>query len=145
MRLGAGETFEKILVSDNDIEVQKLIDGYNPLPEAKEEAKLRIKQEIEDHFNSIKAKYPSIELERFAIIELEYEKYQADNSASIPTITAIAASRGVTVAQQLSEIGQKLNAYKNLVNTAIGKRDKLFDQIDSETNFQNLDNIKYEG
>lgn len=95
---------DRLVVSD-EAAVQKLIDGYDPLPYAKREKKRRIAEEA---FERVKMLCPAIE--SYAQLELEVERW----------LSIAPAARSPTV------------AYKKLIDTVVAARN-AFAQVNDAT------------
>lgn len=128
----------------SDVAVNFIISNFDPLPVERRRAKVRIVAEINEHFAELENSYPEIEKKRFIVQEWEYDRWIVDDSSPTPTIDAIANRSGRDRLLQIQSVGEKLAAYREPITNAIGDRQKLFDQIEAELDWQALSQVKYE-
>lgn len=128
-------------VSSNDEAVQAIIDNYDPIPQARLDAKERIRKQLEDEMLAIELAYPRFEVLTWAYQRLEVEAWELDNTAPTPTIDAIALSSGIDRITQLNKTAINVNAYKNASNHLAGLRQKLFREIDGINDYNTLQAI----
>ncbi len=81
--------------------------------------------------SAITKQYPTSEINSWPKQEAEARAYQADNTAAVPFIEALAAARGITVADQVTRIIAKADAYAATAAAAVGKRQALVDQVNA--------------
>lgn len=80
---------------------------------------------------TITAGYPASEVLSWPKQEAEARSWTANAGAPTPLIDALAAGRGIIMADLVSRIIQKADAFAALSGQMIGKRQNLEDQIDS--------------
>lgn len=139
------ELANNVWVSSNDVAVQAIIDAFDPLPYERAQAKLRVMNQIQAAANFIEASYASVEKQTWPYQRLEVEAYLADSNAPTPTIDAIAASAEEPRATTLANAVEKVGQFKAFTNTLVGKRRKLYAQIEAETDWQVISQINYVG
>lgn len=136
---------DNVWVSSDDVAVQAIIDAYDPLPYERAQAKLRVMSQIQSAANFIEAAYASVERQTWPYQRLEVEAYLLDSNAPTPTIDAIALSAEEPRATTLANAIEKVAQFKAFSNNLIGKRRKLYAQIDAETDWQVISQINYTG
>lgn len=72
--------------------------------------------------------YLGVERETWHVQQREAEAWQADPAANVPMITALAAARGITVADLVSKIMENVNAFRVASGVILGKQQALIDQ-----------------
>lgn len=77
----------------------------------------------------IRREYPQFEIDTWPDQEAEARAWIADNSAVTPTLSGIAAERGVTVAELVPKVIEKADLYRPTATAVIGKRQRLEDAI----------------
>ena len=92
----------------------------------------------DDATSDISSKYPRSEMDTWPEQVKEAEAYQADNSASVPMLETIANARGITVADQADRVMTRFSQYTAQVGQAVGKRQKLEEQIQTIAADSNL-------
>jgi antitoxin component HigA of HigAB toxin-antitoxin module len=97
-----------------------------------------IKAACEAELSALQASYPESEVLSWDKQEREARDYQADSMASVPLITALAEARGVTVADLAGRIIQKADAYTATIGAVLGKRQKLEDQLNQMTSWEEM-------
>ena len=89
------EQLDGVWVSSDDIAVQAIIDAYDPLPEAKTEAKERIRDQSNSVASKDNDKYPAFERQTWVDQETEARDWIVDNTFPTPMMDEIALRRGV--------------------------------------------------
>lgn len=136
------QTINKGLLSDE--EVQDLIDYYDPIPKAKNDAKERIRKQSESLMIDIENSYPSFERQTWPYQRLEVEAWEKDNSTPTPTIDAIAVSRQISRDEHLSKTLAKTNEFKSMSNHLAGRRQYFEDLIDNSTDLDFISSVNFE-
>ncbi len=75
--------------------------------------------------------YPERELLTFDKQEAEARTYQADSGASVPLLTALAASRGISVADLAARVIAKADTFTAASGHLIGQRQRLEDALEA--------------
>lgn len=133
-----------VWVSNNDTEVQAIINDYNPVIDAKNEAKKRIREQSEAIAESIKGNYPDFEMQIWPYQRLEVEAWDLDKDAPTPTCDAVALARGLDRVEQLERTLAKTTAFKNFVNLLVGKKQYYEDLIESLNDVAEINAINFE-
>jgi hypothetical protein len=131
-------------ISDNDVEVQKIINEYNPLPDAREQAKLRIREQSEHIMSVVQSAYPDFERQTWPYQRLEIEAWTQDNTTPTPTLDAIAMSRGVDREAFLSRVTEKTSEFKALSNRVVGRKQHFSDLIDASADLAFINSVNFE-
>ena len=135
----------RVWVSSNDVEVQKIIDSFDYVLCEQEKANKRINEQLQEYLNNlISSKYSRAEQDTFPYQRLEIEAHTKDPSSLTPTIDKIALNRGVSRDDQLSKVGAKTAYFTDLTDTAIGKSQKLKDQVKASTDLDYINSINFE-
>lgn len=88
-----------------------------------------INTECNQRLAAVTAAYPSSEIASWDKQELEARAYMADPAASVPLITTLAQSRGLTVADLAARILAKADQYAVKAGAIIGRRQARVDQV----------------
>lgn len=131
-------------VTSNDEAVQAIIDSYDPLPRAKQEARQRIIKQCQDAAAVMENAYPEIEKRTFTRQEAEARAYVADNSAATPILSAIASARGLTVGELANRVIAHSDLFTAQAAALIALRQAKEDQIDNSTDWREVQNINLE-
>jgi predicted component of type VI protein secretion system len=129
------------MTSQDEINVQSLLDNYDPLPKFRERAKQRLIEEFEQATLEIESAYPEVEKRTFIKQEDEARAFIADNTTPTPTLTPIAQARSLTVQEIANRVIIKADTYTAQVSALIGLRQAKEDQIDIETDLDVLETI----
>jgi len=92
--------------------------------------KFELSAACDNDLRNITTIYPAAERATWDIQRQEALAWQADNNSAVPFIDALATERGVTTADQVTQILTKIAAFEAAAATAIGKRQRLIDQVD---------------
>lgn len=115
--------------------------------EALRAAKRRKLEEINGLCNAeldaFSSTYPAGEVQSWPQQVKEAEALAVDPAAPAPLLAAIAAERGITVADLASRVHVKMDAYAQLSGTLIGRRQAAEDQIDAATTLAELEGITW--
>ena len=68
-----------------------------------------------------------LERDTWVVQEKEARDWLADNTASAPFITTLAATRGIELSELVTRIIAKADAYSNMLATALGEKHKAED------------------
>ncbi|SDG22433.1 hypothetical protein SAMN05216571_106166, partial [Onishia taeanensis] len=90
----------------------------------------------------IRRDYPQFEIDTWGDQEREARAWAADNSVETPTLSGIAAERGVTVAELAPKVITKANIYRPMATAVIGKRQRLEDVIKAAQEAEDRDAIE---
>ena len=107
------------------------------IPPTFEEAKAAKLAEInaacDSILNAATATYPASEVLTFDQQTAEAKAYHADNAASVPLLSALAASRNMLLPELVHRVLAKHDAFSALSGAVIGQRQALEDTLDSLT------------
>ena len=101
-----------------------------PLEEAKTAKLAEINAACDSILNAATASYPASEILTFDQQTKEAEVYQADNTASVPLLSALSASRNIPLPELVQRVLAKHHAFSVLSGIVIGQRQALEDQLD---------------
>ena len=109
------------------------VEAVRTLEEAKATKLAEINAACDSILNAATATYPSSEVLTFDQQTKEAEAYQADNTASVPLLSALAASRNIPLTELVQRVLAKHDAFSALSGSVIGQRQALEDVLDSLT------------
>lgn len=133
-----------ICYSSNDEEVQKIIDEYDPLPEAKNKKKKEILKDSSDFLNTvILDKYPRFEIDTWQNQLADALKYKADNNAITITLDALSLARGVDKNTTADRIIAKAQQFAAFSATYAGERQRLEDLVDAAISVEEILQINF--
>lgn len=107
----------------------ELVASYANIPMWEERKDVEIRNLAESALVELSKKYPEREVTTFTQQETEARAVLADSSASAPLVTAIAAERGITVAELASKIVANADEYAQKAGKIIGRRQYFLDQL----------------
>lgn len=124
--------------------MQKISTVYSPLPvltleEAKAAKLAEINAECQRMLESLTPTYPERELTTFDKQESEARAYAADATASTPLLSALAAGRGIELADLAQRVIAKADAFTIASGFIIGQRQALEDRLDAA---QTVDDVQ---
>ena len=132
-------------VCENPIEVQAIIDTFDELQAARDDAYKRIDVQLQEYFDTlISSNYSRAEQDTFPYQRAEIEAWEKDNSTPTPTIDKIALNRGVSRDVQLAKIASKTALFSDITNTGIGKAQGVKDRIKTSINIEFINNASFE-
>lgn len=127
-----------------DIEVQKIIDSYNPLISVKTAKKKEILGDSNKFMSlAILDKYPRFEVDTWQNQKADAEAYFSDNNAITITLDALASQRGKPREETAIKILEKSGQFAAFSARYAGERQRLEDLIDSATTIEQLNNIRF--
>ena len=129
------------LTTSDEAAIQAIIDSYDPLPKAKADAKARLVEQFNAVMSDIENAYPEAVKRTFDRQESEAREYVANNAVIGSTLQRLATKRGITVDDLATKIITKADALRVLVDDLNGDMQALEDQIESETNWQTVEQI----
>ena len=129
----------------DEVEIQRLIDTYNPLPLERRRAKKRVLQEFEDTLENLESRYPASEKRLFWKMEQEARAYLADNTAETPVLTIIARERLRSVTQIANRVIARADAQAAQIAELVGKRHRAEDRIDASNDPDEIRGIGLHG
>lgn len=139
-------TVDGLTSSTDDIAVQYIIDNFDRFVFARDSAYIRINEQLQSYLdNLVTSKYSRAEQDTFPYQRLEVEAWEKDNSTPTPTIDKIALNREVSRDDQLSKVSGKTAYFTDLTDTAIGKSQKIKDQIKASTDLDFINSVNFEG
>ena len=97
----------------------------------------------ENELASLQSTYPQSEVLSWDKQEREARAFKADPTAPVPLIANLAAVRGISVLGLADRIIQKADAYTAAIGLALGKRQKLEDQLNALTDWEGMAEIKW--
>lgn len=103
------------------------------LEEAKNTKLAEINATCDRILNAATATYPASEVLTFDQQTKEAEAYQADNTASVQLLSALAISRNIPLPELVKRVLAKHDAFSALSGTVIGQRQALEDVLDTLT------------
>lgn len=109
----------------------ELVASYADVPMWEERKRDEIRALAESALMELSKKYPEREVSTFTQQELEARAFLADSSSSAPLITAIAAERGITVAELAAKIVANADEYAQKAGKIIGRRQYFLDQLET--------------
>ena len=134
-----------VAYSDNDIEVQKIIDGYDPLPDSKTKKKAELVKDSEELLNTvILSKYPRFEVDTWQNQKDDANAYLANNNAVTITLDALASQRGVNKLDAANKILEKASQFASYSAMYAGERQRLEDLVDLAVTVEAVESIKFE-
>ena len=102
-----------------------------PLEEVKAAKLAEINAECQRMLESLTPTYPERELTTFDKQESEARAYAADATASTPLLSALAAGRGISLADLVKRVLAKADAFAVASGSIIGQRQALEDRLDA--------------
>lgn len=140
--------WNKDMTPEQDQEVRDFYNSWVPpepapptLEEAKAEKVMDINMAYESELSSILDKYPDVETKTWDKQESEARAWLADNSADTPLLDALAQGRQMDMAELVSRVIAKADAWVALSGAATGKRQRLEDEIEAATTVEDVDAI----
>ena len=117
---------------------------YSFHPDDYREHKLaEIKAACEAVLSSLQSSYPESEVLSWDKQEREARAFLAEPTATVPLIAALAAARGISVSALAQRIVQKADAYTAAIAASLGKRQKLEDQLNAMTSWEQMAEINW--
>lgn len=101
------------------------------LAQAKADKLAEINAECQRMLESLTPTYPERELTTFDKQEIEARAYAADATASTPLLSALAAGRGIELADLVQRVIAKADAFTIASGFIIGQRQALEDRLDA--------------
>ncbi|WP_278540440.1 hypothetical protein [Oxalobacter formigenes] len=108
------------------------------LEEAKNTKLAEINASCDRILNAATATYPASEVLTFDQQTAEAQAYQADNTASVPLLSALAASRNIPLPDLVGRVIAKHDDFSALSGTVIGQRQALEDVLDTLTTVESV-------
>lgn len=102
-----------------------------------------IKAACEAELSALQSSYPESEVLSWDKQEREARAFLADPAAPVPLIAGLAAARGISVSTLAHRIVQKSDAYTAAIAAALGKRQKLEDQLNALTDWKSMAEITW--
>ncbi len=102
-----------------------------------------IKAACEAELSSLQSSYPETEVLSWDKQEREARAFLADPAATVPLIAGLAAGRGISVSALVQRIVQKADAYTVAIAASLGKRQKLEDQLNAMTSWEQMAEINW--
>lgn len=119
-----------VWVSDNDVAVQAIIDGYT-MAQTADEIKARIDEYAASLRGKVTATVAPAEMASWTIKRAEAEAYQANNAAATPFLSAESTARGVTVADLATRVLNNAAVLQSLEAQIAGNSGKHRDALTS--------------
>ena len=137
----AGYVFKQengIFVSDNDTQVQLIIDGYT-LSNAQIDKSANVDKYAETKFDKAVLGVSPAEMSGWSILRAEQAKYELSlNTADCPSIVAEAAVRGITVDVLAAKVKANATKFNFLRASIAGTSGKHRDAIKALTTFDDI-------
>jgi hypothetical protein len=124
-----------VWVSDNDVAVQAIINGYNPLPYAQQYAISQINAAVQAKLAKVVAAYPDLEISTWWRQVAEAEAFSANPAATTTTLSTIASISNQTVATLAASVLAKAAAYSVASGTPVGQRQLYTAQVMAATDW----------
>jgi hypothetical protein len=115
--------------SDNDTAVQAIINSFNPLSFAQQEAIASINAAVQAKLAKVVAAYPDLETATWWRQVAEAEAFTANPSATTTMLSTIASTSNQTVAAVASTVLAKAAAYSVASGTPVGQRQLYTAQV----------------
>lgn len=132
------------MIYSNEDAIVAIIEGYDPLPEAKADAIKRIRDQAQEMMQSTESDYPSFERQTWPYQRIEVEAWELDNSAKTPTIDSIAQSKGAARQEQLERTLLKVNEFKAASNHLVGRRQHFESLIKDSSDIDFICTLNFE-
>lgn len=130
--------------STDDSAVQAIIDSYDPVPDARAEAILRINEQSQTYMQAIEDEYPEFEKRTWPTQKEESEAWTLDNNALTPTLDTIALARVMDRVVLIQKTYNKVQDYAYQAATLAGKRQKIEDEIKASNDLDFICNVNFE-
>lgn len=91
----------------------------------------------------ITSAYPIAERDTWPIQEAEAAAWSANSSAPTPMLDAIAAQRGMTIADLVTSVQTKAASFKALAGATFGRRKAKIDQVNAATTVEDVNAITW--
>lgn len=95
--------------------------------------KIAIRKMLDEHFDrklkQINAEVSSLESLSWQQQRDESNKYEADNTADVPMLTALAEARNITVAEMSTKIQSAIQQHSSKVSTLLAKKQSLEKEV----------------
>lgn len=125
-------------ISDNEYQIKEIVIPEVSLGEAKADKLAEINTACDQILNAATATYPASEVLTFDQQTIEAKAYQADNTASVPLLSALAASRNIPLPDLVGRVIAKHDDFSALSGTVIGQRQALEDVLDTLTTVESV-------
>ena len=112
-----------------------------PLEEVKAAKLAEINAECQRMLESLTPTYPERELTTFDKQESEARAYAADATASTPLLSALAAGRGIELADLVQRVIAKADAFTIASGFIIGQRQAFEDRLDAAETLEDVRSI----
>lgn len=117
------------------------VTGLSGIAHAKALKLAEINEGCENTMSQITATYPQSEMLTFDKQEQEARAYVLDNSVSTPLLSALAASRGIELAELVSRVITKADLFAALSGAVIGQRQAMEDLLDLADTIESVNAI----
>ena len=124
--------------------IQEIIDNFDLFSPARLKAKSRIVKQSQHYMQQTELEYPSFERATWPTQKAEIEAWGLDNSSLTLLLDKIAAAREMDRETLLNRTLIKVQTYNNQAAYLAGTRQKLEDEIDSSTDLDFINSIKFE-
>lgn len=123
-----------------------LAEGNEPEPltvaglmEVRQQALSTVNQNCDRCLLFVTAQYPEVEMTTWAMQVKEAEAFTVDKKADIPLLSCMAKERGIALADLVQRVLTKANQFAMLSGTAIGRRQKVEDQLQLATTVEEIE------
>lgn len=142
------DDFNKLTLSSNYTGVNAALSPYyitftDNLNRAKSAKRAEIMAAYRQAIGSITQPYEQTEIDSWYKQETQARAYSADNSASVPFLTAQASARGITVSELSGIIITKADAFESAMASALGTKQKHMKSIDDATTVEEVNAITW--
>ena len=118
-----------------------VIEQVQTLDEAKTDKLAEINAACDRILNAATATYPASEVLTFDQQTAEAQAYQADNTASVPLLSALSVSRNIPLPELVQRVLAKHDEFSALSGTVIGQRQALEDILDTLTTVESVQEL----
>jgi hypothetical protein len=115
-----------------------------PLADVKSAKLAQLSSECSMRMDAIKAGYPAEEVQSWDKQESEARAYTVSSSAATPLLSALAAARGITLADLAARVIAKADQFAAASGAIIGKRQHYEDQVTAATDAATVEAIVWQ-
>ena len=131
--------------SDNDVEVQKIIDSFDSVGYLRSQARARVVEQSQMHMQQVESEYPSFERATWPTQKAEIEAWGFDATSPTPLLDNIAIAREMDRVALLNRTLIKVSTYNEQAAYLAGTRQKIEDLIDNSSDLDFISSINFEG
>ncbi len=109
-----------------------------PLTVAKDNHRRRIAAKLQRDLDGLTANYAAGEVATWDQQKAEADAYTADDSANVPMLAGLAAARGIELAELVTRVHTKADAYSAAAGALLGAKQAAEDLIDAAESLGDL-------